>query len=76
VQFTITEVGSDLVPTETTFHVIHNGQPQTIRSCVDIALTPEYAASRGFDVAELRARGLIKDKPSGRATEAGRREGP
>lgn len=31
VQFMITEVGSDLVPTKTTFEIRHNGRVQTIR---------------------------------------------
>ncbi len=60
-QFTITEVGSDLVPTKTTFDVVHNGRRRTVRSSVDIRLTPDYARSRGFDVDELRRRGLIKE---------------
>ncbi|MEE9129094.1 MAG: hypothetical protein V3T84_03680 [Phycisphaerales bacterium] len=63
VQFTITEVGSDLVPTQTTFHVQHNGLWDTIHSKVGIQLTPEYAQSRGFDVAQLRAQGLIRERP-------------
>ena len=66
VQFTITEVGSDLVPTETTFQVRHKGKSETIRSRVGILLTPEYARGRGFDVAKLRAKGLIKERPSNR----------
>lgn len=61
VQFTITEVGSDLVPTETTFDVTHKGRRMTVRSEVGIMLTPEYARSRGFNVAELRRKGLIKE---------------
>ena len=63
VQFTITEVGSDLVPTQTAFTVTHNGQVETILSEVGILLTVEYALSRGFDVAKLRAQGLIADDP-------------
>ena len=62
-QFTITEVGSDLVPTQTTFEVLHGGQIRRVWSNVDILLTPEYARSRGFDVTQLRARGLIVDDP-------------
>ncbi len=62
VQFTITELGSDLVPTGTTFQVHHNGRPHTVRSSVGIALTPEYALSRGFNVEDLRQRGLIKER--------------
>jgi hypothetical protein len=64
VQFTITEVGSDLVPTETHFEVVHNGRREVIRSRVGILLTPDYARSRGFDVSELRALGLIVDPPA------------
>lgn len=64
VQFTITEVGSDLVPTETTFEVEHNGRREVIRSRIGILLTPDYARSRGFDVEELRALGLIVDPPA------------
>ena len=59
VQFTITEVGSDLVPTQTTFEVLHKGEHKTVRSSVDIRLTPDYARSRGFDVDKLRTKGLI-----------------
>jgi hypothetical protein len=74
VQFTITEVGSDLVPTGTTFHVQHNGQSHTVHGQVGIMLTPEYAQSRGFNVAVLRARGLIKERPGnqGQGDEHGR----
>ncbi|MCH8991051.1 MAG: thrombospondin type 3 repeat-containing protein [Acidobacteria bacterium] len=63
VQFMITEVGSDLVPTETTFQIQHNGQSHVVHSRVDIFLTSEYAQSRGFNVAILRAQGLIKEHP-------------
>ena len=54
VQFVITEVGSELVPTDTTFQVTHDGQDQVVHSRVDILLTPWYAHSRGFNVTELR----------------------
>ncbi len=70
VQFTITEVGSELVPTETTFHVQHNGQSHVVRSRVGIMLTPEYARSRGFNVTTLRAAGLIKERPEKRGRAA------
>ena len=63
VQFTITEVGSDLVPTWTTFEVFHKGRREVIHSRVGIFLTPEYARGRGFNVATLRAAGLIKERP-------------
>ena len=63
VQFSITEVGSDLVPTETTFEVSHNGQSQIVHGHVGIMLTPAYAQSRGYNVAPLRAQGLIKEHP-------------
>ena len=43
--------------------ISHKGKSETIRSRVGILLTPEYAQSRGFGVAELRAKGLIKDRP-------------
>ena len=78
VQFTITEVGSDLVPTETTFQVHHNGKSQTVRSNVGILLTPDYARSRGFDVRELRARGLIRELPGnqGKGKGQGQGQGP
>ncbi len=61
VQFTITELGSELVPTETTFEISHKGRRETVHSRVGIMLTPEYARGRGFDVAKLRAKGLIKE---------------
>ena len=74
VQFTITEVGSDLVPMGTTFEVSHKGRRETIHSKVDIFLTAEYARSRGFNVARLRAIGLIKELPEQAAFGQGHRE--
>jgi hypothetical protein len=62
VQFTVTEVGSDLVPTQTSFVITHNGRRQVVNSNVGILLTPDYAESRGFNAEELRERGLIFDK--------------
>ena len=58
-QFSITEVGGDLVTTQTTFEVAHNGVQQTVSSQVDIMLTAEYAESRGLTVLGLRKSGLI-----------------
>ena len=66
VQFTITEVGSDLVPTETTFRINHKGRSETVRSEIGIFLTSEYARSRGFNVRKLRAQGLLKEQPENR----------
>ncbi|HEY3243812.1 MAG TPA: hypothetical protein VGM03_10715 [Phycisphaerae bacterium] len=63
VQFTIIEIGSDPSPTQTLFAVTHNGQQRTVASKVDIRVTPEYAAARGFDVEDLRTKGLIVDRP-------------
>ncbi|UCC31033.1 MAG: hypothetical protein JSU86_01905 [Phycisphaerales bacterium] len=63
VQFTIVEVGSDLVPTQTKFKLNHGHRRRTVHSKVGILLTPAYARSRGFDVASLRAKGLIKEPP-------------
>lgn len=62
VQFTITELGSDLVPTATRFRVQHNGRAIDVRGRVDITLTEDYALLRGFDLRELRARGLIWER--------------
>lgn len=59
VQFVITEVGSDLVPTQTHFDIVHKGERKTLRSSVGILLTPDYARSRGFDVDKLRDKKLI-----------------
>lgn len=59
VQFTVTELGSDLVPTPTHFDILHKGVRHVIDSEIGIKLTPDYARSRGFDVKKLRARGLI-----------------
>jgi len=75
VQFTITEVGSDLVPTETTFQVTHNGQSHVVHSRVGIMLTPNYAQSRGFNVAALRAQGLIKERPGNQGQGHGKPHG-
>jgi hypothetical protein len=65
VQFVVTEVGSDLVPTQTEFHIVHNGERRVVRSNVDIRLTPSYARERGFDVQQLRSRGLIHEPQDG-----------
>ncbi len=62
VQFMITEVGSQLVRTETTFDLFHMGGRRLVESSVGIKLTPEYAVSRGFDVNRLRIRGLIYEE--------------
>ncbi len=72
VQFDITEIGSDLIPTPTTFVFERNGVTNEVKSEVGIYLTPEYAASRGFDVAALRRQGLIKSaSPKARSGKAG-----
>ena len=60
-QFTITEVGSDLVPTTTRFDVDHNNQTIIVYSKIDILLTPAYAYARGFDTDELWLTGLLKE---------------
>ena len=75
VQFTITEVGSDLVPTETTFDVTHKGRRQRIKSKVDIFLTSEYAQARGFSVAALHSQGLIKERPGNEGQGQGQGQG-
>lgn len=67
VQFTVTEVGSDLVPTEATFQIVRNGRVETVRSQVGIKLTPGYARQRGFNVHALRQKGLIHEPGSGRS---------
>lgn len=66
VQFVITEVGSDLVPTETKFDILHKGERKTVRSSIGIRLTPEYARSRGFDPEKLRKKGLIVEPETNR----------
>jgi hypothetical protein len=63
VQFTLTDVGSDLMPTQTSFEVMHNCDTEQIPSQVDLLLTPIYAQSLGYDVEELRNQGLIADVP-------------
>lgn len=65
VQFTVTEVGSDLVPTKTSFKIRHKGQLRTLRSETGIRLTPEYARSRGFDPDVLRAKGILEERKPG-----------
>jgi len=59
VQFSITETGSDLVPTETSFEVNHNGVSEMISSKVDIMLTAEYAKKMKHNVKALEKAGLI-----------------
>jgi hypothetical protein len=59
VQFSITEEGSDLVPTETTFEVKHNGHSEMIPSKVDIMLTLEYAKKMKHNIKALEKAGRI-----------------
>lgn len=75
VQFVITEVGSDLVPTETKFDIVHKGERKTVRSKVGILLTPDYAKSRGFDVDKLRTKGLIVEPQKRHDAKNGHRAG-
>ncbi len=49
--------------TETTIEVVHKGKPERIRSREGIMLTPGYARARGFDMARLQAKGIIKERP-------------
>ncbi len=63
IQFEITEVGSDLIPTKTTFDVVHNGRRIQVKSSVNIKLTEKYARSRGFSPTLLRQKNLIKELP-------------
>ena len=46
VQFTVVEIGSDLVPTLVEHNVKHKGRKLRIRSAVDIFLMPKYARSQ------------------------------
>ena len=46
VQFTITELGSDLVPTQTSFDITHKGRRQLFQSSIGLKLTPDYARAR------------------------------
>lgn len=71
VQFTITEVGSDLIPTQTEFSIQHQGRLQTFRSSIDIRLTPGYAELRGFRLDRLRADGLITEPAELRRAQKG-----
>lgn len=70
VQFTVTEVGSDLVPTKTSFRIQHKGQVRTYRGQTGIKLTPDYARSRGFDPAVLKAKGILEERAPGRRPNA------
>lgn len=74
-QFTVTEVGSDLVPTKTTFKIRHNGRVIEVPSDVGIMLTPDYALSRGFNVNALRANNLIVEPSALGMYLRGEREG-
>ena len=68
-QFTVTEIGSDLIPTASHFKINHQGRSHIFDSAIDIMLTPDYARSRGFNVEALRQRGLIiedESKPTDR----------
>lgn len=76
VQFVITEVGSDLVPTETKFDIVHKGERKTVRSKIGILLTPDYARSRGFDVEKLKTKGLIVEPQKRQDAKQGLRAGP
>ncbi len=60
-QFTITELGSDLLPTDTRFEIEHDGRFYDVSGKVNISLTSRYARQRGFNVRTLNAKGLIRD---------------
>ena len=69
VQFSVTEVGSDLVPTKTRFDVRHNGRVINVESNVNIKLTEKYARERGFSPTLLRRQNLIKELPRKRSPQ-------
>lgn len=72
VQFTIDEVGSDLVPTKTQFDIQHKGRSIQYLDKVDIFLTSKYARTRGFDVHTLQSQGLIKELPANSSGDTNR----
>jgi hypothetical protein len=65
VQFSITETGSDLMPTETMFEVKHNGHSEMIPSKVDIKLTRGYAKKMKHRIKILEKAGLIYELKEG-----------
>ena len=71
IQFEVTEVGSDLIPTRTTFDIVHKGQRIQVNSQVNIKLTEKYARSRGFSPQKLRRDNLIKELPTKRQSKDG-----
>ena len=50
IQFTITDVGSDWIPTQLKHVVQHGGRREIVLSRVGVKLTPELAHQRGLDV--------------------------
>ncbi|UCF32766.1 MAG: hypothetical protein JSV78_10580, partial [Phycisphaerales bacterium] len=53
------------------FDIVHDEGVETVRSDVDIKLTPAYAKQRGFNVRALRAQGLTfePDKMRGKSQD-------
>jgi len=49
VQFTITDIGSEWIPTEIEHFLSHNGRRETVLSRVGVRLTPGLAQAKGLD---------------------------
>jgi hypothetical protein len=49
VQFTITDIGSDWIPTGVTHHIRHGGRREVVLSRIGVKLTPELAQDKGLD---------------------------
>lgn len=50
VQFTITDVGSDWVPTEVLHRLTHGARRETVRTRVGVKVAPDLAREKGIDV--------------------------
>ena len=69
-QFTVTEIGSDFVPTETRLIITHREQVIEHRSSIGIRLTEDYVRSRGYDPDVLRKQGVVIDPPAWQSSGA------
>lgn len=54
VQFTITDIGSDWVPTEMEYEIKHKGKKEKIKTKIGVAMSKELAKKKGLDTKEKR----------------------
>ncbi|ODS40758.1 MAG: hypothetical protein A7315_07665 [Candidatus Altiarchaeales archaeon WOR_SM1_79] len=61
VQFYITDIGSDWVPTEMTYEITHNGKKEEMKTKIGVAMSKELAEKKGLDEKEEREKRGFKE---------------